>query len=51
MDADAERIVSDVGNSAQSVRKRIKFIGCYVYIQSMQHRVSNPRNNNTIINK
>jgi hypothetical protein len=51
MDADAKRIVSDVGNGAESVRKWIKFIGCYVCMHSIQHRVSKAMNNNTIINE
>ena len=40
-----------IGNGAESVQKRNKFIGCYVCMQSIQYRVSNARNNNTIINK
>ena len=46
-----ERIVLDVENSVESVRKQIKFIGCYLCMQSIQHRVSNARNNNTTITK
>ena len=32
-DADAERIILDVGNGVESVRKWNKFIGCYVCMQ------------------